>query len=199
MAGGGGHKKDFNTVLTRQDKKFFISELFKVIQDAIPLILHYRTMCQFRTISSSTFITWDVQSVYTPSSIRIDTGRKNLGKERQTVFFTAVNPLNKKHKDPYDIDLTAPRLAWYKQKAWKRHSVLGRYTTCSTERIAVLSNKIGRNHPFRHAPILLYPEGFHDGNWRNQIRESICVTSTSSEDFLYRQLDERIGFRSCWR
>ena len=27
-----------------QDKKFFISELFKVIQDAFPLILHYRTM-----------------------------------------------------------------------------------------------------------------------------------------------------------
>ena len=38
-------RKYFNTVLTRQDKKFFISELFKVIQDAIPLILHYRTMC----------------------------------------------------------------------------------------------------------------------------------------------------------
>ena len=38
-------KKDFNTVLTRQDKKFFISELFKVIQDAIPLILHSRAMC----------------------------------------------------------------------------------------------------------------------------------------------------------
>ena len=46
MAGGGGQQeKDFNIVLTRQDKKFFISELFKVIQDAIPLILHYRTMC----------------------------------------------------------------------------------------------------------------------------------------------------------
>ena len=38
-------RKDFNTVLNRQDTKFFISELFKVIQDAIPLILHYRTMC----------------------------------------------------------------------------------------------------------------------------------------------------------
>ena len=37
--------KDFNIVLTRQDKKFFISELFQVIQDAIPLIFHYRTMC----------------------------------------------------------------------------------------------------------------------------------------------------------
>ena len=60
-------RKDFNIVLIHQDKKFFISELFKVIQDAISLILHYRTMYQFRTISSSTFITLDVQSVYTPS------------------------------------------------------------------------------------------------------------------------------------
>ena len=37
MAGGGG----FNIVLTRQDKKFFIFEPFKVIQDAISLILHF--------------------------------------------------------------------------------------------------------------------------------------------------------------
>ena len=36
--------KEFNNVLIHQDKKFFISELFKVIQDAIPLILQYRTM-----------------------------------------------------------------------------------------------------------------------------------------------------------
>ena len=35
-------RKDFNIVLIHQDKKFFISELFKVIQDAISLILHYR-------------------------------------------------------------------------------------------------------------------------------------------------------------
>ena len=31
-------RKDFNTALIRQDKKFFTSELFKVIEDAIPLI-----------------------------------------------------------------------------------------------------------------------------------------------------------------
>ena len=37
-------RKDFNIVLIRQDKKFFTFELSKVIQDAIPLILHYRTM-----------------------------------------------------------------------------------------------------------------------------------------------------------
>ena len=47
-------------------------------------------------------------------------GGQNLSKERQTVFFTAVNLMNKEHKDLYDIDLNAPRLAWYKQKKWKR-------------------------------------------------------------------------------
>ena len=63
----GKTRKNFNIVLIHQDKKFFISELFKVIQDAISLILHYRTMYQFRTISSSTFLTSDVKSIYTPS------------------------------------------------------------------------------------------------------------------------------------
>ena len=42
--------------------------------------------------------------------------------KRQTVFFTAVNLLNKEHKDPNEIDLEAPRLAWcYKQRKWRRH------------------------------------------------------------------------------
>ena len=47
-------------------------------------------------------------------------GGQNLGK-RQTVFFTSVDLMNKGHKDPYEIDFNAPRLAWYKQKTWKRH------------------------------------------------------------------------------
>ena len=40
--------------------------------------------------------------------------------KRQTVFFTSVDPMNKEHKDPNNIDLEAPCLAWYKQK-WKVH------------------------------------------------------------------------------
>ena len=47
-------------------------------------------------------------------------GRQNSSRERQTVLFTAVNPMDKDHKDPYELDLTKPRLASYKQK-WKRH------------------------------------------------------------------------------
>ena len=29
--------------------------------------------------------------------------------------------MNKYHRDPNNIDLDAPRLAWYKQKMWKTH------------------------------------------------------------------------------
>ena len=47
-------------------------------------------------------------------------GGQNFGKERQTVFFTAVNPMHKNHKDPQEFHLTKPRLASYKQK-WKVH------------------------------------------------------------------------------
>ena len=37
-------KGDISTVLIFQEQFFFISELFKDIQDAISLILHYRKM-----------------------------------------------------------------------------------------------------------------------------------------------------------
>ena len=62
-------RKDFSIVLILQEQ-FCTSELSKVIQDAILLILHYRTMSLFRTVSSSTFIMSDVQSIYIPSSIQ---------------------------------------------------------------------------------------------------------------------------------
>ena len=44
MAKAEETRKYFNIVLKHQDTKFFTSELFKVIQDAISLILHCRTM-----------------------------------------------------------------------------------------------------------------------------------------------------------
>ena len=45
---------------------------------------------------------------------------QNSSRDRQTVFFTAVNPMHKNHQDPTELDLTNPRLASYKQK-WKLH------------------------------------------------------------------------------
>ena len=49
-------RKDISFVLILQEQFFCTSELSKVTQDAILLILHYRTMSLFRTVSSSTFI-----------------------------------------------------------------------------------------------------------------------------------------------
>ena len=46
-------------------------------------------------------------------------GGQNLSKEKQRVFFTAVNPMNKEHKDPNNIDLEAPRLACTSRKSGK--------------------------------------------------------------------------------
>ena len=49
---------------------------------------------------------------------RIDSGRKNCGGDRLTVFSTAVDPMNKNWLEQEELDLTKPRLAVYKQ-AWK--------------------------------------------------------------------------------
>ena len=171
-------RKDFNIVLIRQDKKWFISELFKVIQDAVSF---YKTMSLFRTISSSTFITSDVRSIYTRSRIQ-DWYREDKLWAKDRRYSSRLWILWTKNTE------IRTKLTW-------KHRVLhgtirksGRNikTRCigSKERIQVLSNTIERNHPLRHTPRLLYPEGYHDGNWRNHIRESMCVTSTSSEDFL---------------
>ena len=115
-------RKYSNIVLILQEKQFFTSELFKVIQDATSLILHYKTLYQFPTISSSTFITSDVQSIYIPSRIQDWYREANIwAKDWQYLFFLLVNPVNKEHQDPETIDLISPRLARYLQTAWKEH------------------------------------------------------------------------------
>ena len=44
---------------------------------------------------------------------RVDTRRTKF-EQRQTVFFTSVDPMNKEHKYPDVIDLNAPHFPWYK-------------------------------------------------------------------------------------
>ena len=60
----------------------------------------------------------DVRSIYTNSGLI--SGGQNSSRDRQTVFFTAVDPMHKNHQDPKELDRTKPRLASYKQK-WKVH------------------------------------------------------------------------------
>ena len=109
--------------------------------------------------------------------------------------------MNKDHKDPQELDFdqTTSCILQAKVEKTPRYGVLGRYTACSKERIEILSNNMQRNHPLRYTPSLLYLESCCDGIWRNHIRKSICVTSTTTEDFLQRELDERIGSISRWK
>ena len=60
-------------------------------------------------------------SLHSITNSGLTAGGQNSSRERQTVFFTAVNPMNKNHKDPQELDLTKPRLALHKQRKWKRH------------------------------------------------------------------------------
>ena len=59
-------------------------------------------------------------SVHSITNSGLIAGGQNSSRERQTVFFAAVNPMHENHKDPQELDLTKPRLASYKQKC-KRH------------------------------------------------------------------------------
>ena len=94
-------RKYFSIVLILQDKQFFTSELSMVIQDAISLILHYRTMSWLRTISSMyIYHVGCADQLYIPSSIQ-DWYRevKIWAKDRQYSSLP-VNPMDKEYKDP---------------------------------------------------------------------------------------------------
>ena len=104
--------KDFNIVLTRQDKNF------TVIQDAIPLILHCKTMCY-----EYMYHTGCAVNLHSITNSGFIAGGQNSSRDRQTVFFAAVNPTHMNHKDPQELDLTKPRLASFKQK-WKMHQAV---------------------------------------------------------------------------
>ena len=127
-------------------------------------------------------------------------GGQNLSK-RQTVFFLPVNPLDKEHKDPEKIDLEAPRLV---HNTCRQHGRSIR-TRCIGSTSNLLKGKYwcsikqDRTAIILHGTLPAYciPKAFSDGNWSNQKRKSIWITSTASKDFLETWLDEGIGFRSC--
>ena len=121
MAKGGGNKKRFQycTDLSGQEilyfralqghsGRFFIDPSLQdnvvIPDDFFKYIYHVGCAFNLHSIINSGLIP----------------GGQILSK-RQTVFFTAVDPMNKEHKDPEEINLNAPRLAWYKQKVWKKH------------------------------------------------------------------------------
>ena len=122
MQGGGGNKKGFQYCTDSSGQEIFYLRALQghpgrnpidpSLQDNVLIpdnffeyIYHIGCAISLHSIKNSGWIP----------------GGQNSSKERQTVFCTAMNPMHQHHKDPYKLDLTKPRLAWYKQKTWKRH------------------------------------------------------------------------------
>ena len=96
--------------------------------------------------------------------------------------------MDKDHKDPYKLDLTQPRLGWYKQKTWKRQQ----------DKVYWVDPQLAQRKGLkffqtRSNAIILYDTlpayciakvvVMESGDF---LRESIYVTSASSNDFLQR-------------
>ena len=121
MAGGGGNKKRFQYCTDPSGQQILYIRALQghsgrnpidpTLQDNVLIpnnffeyIYHIGCAVSLRSITNS----------------GLTAGGQNSSRERQTVFFTVVNHMNKDNRDPQELDLTKPRLASYKQK-WKRH------------------------------------------------------------------------------
>ena len=116
MAGGGGNKKRFQYCTDTSGQEILYLRALQgnsgrnPIDPSLPnnffeYIYHIGCAVNLHSITNSGLIA----------------GKQNSIRDRQTVFFTAVNPMHKNHQDTIELDLTKPRLASYKQKKWKRH------------------------------------------------------------------------------
>ena len=122
MAGGGGNKKRFQYCTDSSGQEIHYLQALQGLSGRNPI----DPSLQDNVLIPDNFFEYIYHigcatNLHSITNSGLIPGGQNLGKERWTVFFTAVDPMDKEHKDRYTVDLTQPRLAWYKQKTWKRH------------------------------------------------------------------------------
>ena len=121
MAGGGGDKKRFQNCADPSGQEILYLRPLQGHSERNPI----DPTLQDNVLIPNNFFEYIYHigcaiSLHSITNSRLIAGGQISSRERQTVFFTAVNPMNKDHRDPQELDLTKPRLASYKQK-WKRH------------------------------------------------------------------------------
>ena len=98
-------------------------------------------------------------------------GGQNSSK-RQTVFFLLIDPRDKGHQDPAQIDFTVPRRAQYLHSAWKKHQDAVFWVDIDLaiqRRINILSESIECNYPSRNTSSLLYSKSCEIEDWRSLV------------------------------
>ena len=121
MAGGGGNKKRFQYCADSSGQEILYLRALQGHSGRNPI----DPSLQDNVLIPNNFFEYIYHigcavNLHSISNSGLIPGGQNLSK-RQTVFFTAVNPMKKEHRDPHELDLTKPRLAFYKQKKWTRH------------------------------------------------------------------------------
>ena len=146
MAGGGGNKKRFQYCTDPSRQEILYLRALQGHSGRNPI----DPTLQDNVLSPNNFFEYIYHigcaiSLHPITKSELLAGGQNSSKERQTVFFTAVNPMNKNHKDPQELDLTKPHTCNVQAEEVKKtpgYGVLGQYTARSTKRIEVLSNKM---------------------------------------------------------
>ena len=134
-------RTDFNIVPIHEEKKFFTSELFKIIQDAIPLILHNKTMYKFRKFSPNTFFsTSDVRSICTPSQIQDWYQEDKFSAQRNGILYVCGSYEQRAQRSEWHWpgSTTSCMAPTESGKYIKTRRVGGWHQTCSTERISII-------------------------------------------------------------
>ena len=123
-------------------------------------------------------------------------GGKNHERCRQTVFFTAVDPMDKKWIDKGQHDLRNPRFAAYKQ-TWKimsRCSILGWYLSCPKDGIEILPNKVECDHsPWHSSAEMHWKSGIQEVT-RSPVHQNYKVATSCSDDQPQSKLAKRLEF-----
>ena len=117
MAGGGGNKKRFQYCTDSSGYEILYLRALKDHSGRNPIdpTLHDSALIP-NNFFEYIYLIGCAVNLHSITNSGLIAGGQNSSRERQTVFFTAVNPMNKNDKDPQGLDLTKPRLAWYKQK-----------------------------------------------------------------------------------
>ena len=121
MAGGGRHKKRFHCCTDSPGQEILYLQALQGHSGRNPIdpLLQDTVLIPNSFVESIYHIGCAV-NLYSITNSVLTPGGHNCSRDRQKVFFTAANPMNKNRKDPQELDLTKPRLALCKQK-WKRH------------------------------------------------------------------------------
>ena len=106
-------RKDFNIVVIHQDKTLYLRALQGHSgRNPIDPSLQDNVIIQSNFFEQIIYHIGCAVNLHSITNSGLIAGGQKSSRERQTVFFTAVNPMHENHQDPQELDLTKPRLAF---------------------------------------------------------------------------------------